>query len=59
MEFYTAKEVMEMLGVKSCKAYKIIKELNEELHKKGYLTIAGKIPKAFFDEKIYKCGTKV
>ena len=29
--FYTAKEVSEMLGVSSTKAYQIIKRLNKEL----------------------------
>lgn len=51
--FYTAKEVAEMLGVSSAKAYQIIKKLNMELSEKGYITIAGKIPRAYFDEKCY------
>ena len=51
--FYTAKEVAEMLGVSSAKAYQIIKKLNTELSEKGYITIAGKIPRAYFNEKCY------
>lgn len=42
-----------MLGVSSAKAYQIIKKLNTELSEKGYITIAGKIPRAYFNEKCY------
>lgn len=51
--FYTAKEVQEMLDVSRGKAYKIIRELNEQLQGDGYIVIAGKIPKQFFDEHFY------
>ena len=51
--YYTAPEVQEILGVSRGKAYKVISELNEELHKKGFLIIPGKIPKKFLSEKIY------
>lgn len=51
--FYTAKEVAEILGVSSAKAYKVIKSLNDDLSAKGYITIAGKVPIAYFNEKCY------
>lgn len=51
--YYTAKEVMELLGVSRAKAYKIVKELNEELAKQGYIVTAGKIPKKYLAEKCY------
>ncbi len=51
--YYTAMEVAKMLGVSRAKGYKIVRELNEELTKKGYIVIAGKIPKKFFEEKYY------
>ena len=51
--YYTAMEVAKMLGVSRAKGYKIVRELNEELTKKGYIVIAGKIPKKFFEEKNY------
>ncbi|MCI7000364.1 MAG: transcriptional regulator [Clostridiales bacterium] len=38
------------------KAYKIIRTLNAELNEKGYITVAGKVNRLFFEEKIY-CGT--
>jgi hypothetical protein len=34
-------------------AYKIIRQLNDELAKQGYITIAGKVSKAFFEQKVY------
>lgn len=52
-QYMTAAEVAEMVGVSSSKAYRIIKELNEQLAAKGYLTIRGKISRAYFCEKWY------
>ncbi len=51
--YYTADMVAEILGVSIDKAYKIIKSLNMQLEKKGYIVIAGRIPKKFFHEKCY------
>lgn len=45
--YYTAQDVMEILGVSRAKAYKVVKELNEELAEKGYIVTAGKVPKSF------------
>lgn len=49
----TAKEVGDVLGVKQSKAYGIIRELNHELSEMGYLTVAGKISRAYFHERVY------
>ncbi len=49
-------EVAEELGVSVPYAYKLIRELNEELRKTGCITIAGRIDRRFFHEKFY--GTK-
>ena len=51
--FYTAQEVADMLGVCTSTAYKIIRDLNNELKKQGYITISGKIPIAYFNMKFY------
>lgn len=51
--FYTAQEVAEILGVSRTKGYKIVKELNAELQAKGYIVIAGKVPKRYFEEPCY------
>lgn len=51
--FFTAAEVAQMLGVSNGKAYRILKQMNDELRKKGYLTVPGKIPVEYFKEKWY------
>mgnify|MGYP001056867306 FL=1 len=51
--YFTAQEVQEMLGVSRAKAYKIVKEFNDELASKGFIVTAGKIPKKFLSEKYY------
>lgn len=51
--YYTAQEVMDLLGVSRAKAYKVVKELNEELAEKGYIVTAGKVPKKFLAERLY------
>ena len=41
-------EVAEELGVSVPYAYKLIRELNEELRKTGCITIAGRIHEKFY-----------
>lgn len=49
----TAGDVAEVLGISKGHEYKLIRELNEELKASGYLIVAGKIPRAFFETKFY------
>lgn len=51
--YITAAELSEMLGVSVGYAYKIIRQLNKELEKDGYLSIAGKIPVKYFEKRWY------
>ncbi len=51
--YIDAKEMSEILGVSSGKSYEIIRELNAELQKMGYITISGKVSRAFFKKKWY------
>ncbi len=44
-------EVMQRLDCSERKAYEIIKRLNDELKAKGYITIAGRVPRAYFEQK--------
>lgn len=53
MQFYTIEDVMIILGVRQSKAYQIIRVLNKELKDQGKITIAGKVSKRYFDERIY------
>ena len=51
--YVNAKDVMRTLGVSRGKAYKIIHQLNEELLSQGYIIIAGKCSRKYFNEKFY------
>ena len=42
-----------MLDVSKAFAYKVVRELNEELKNKGFITIAGKVSRKYFEEKFY------
>lgn len=46
-------EVAEALGVSIPYAYKLIKQLNEELKKTGCITISGRIDRKFFYDNFY------
>ena len=51
--FYTAADVAQILCVSKSTAYREIKKLNDKLRELGYITISGKVPKKFFEEKFY------
>lgn len=51
--FYTADDVAELLTISRPTAYRIIRRLNDELAKKGFIIISGRVPKKYFDEKFY------
>lgn len=55
--FMRVDEVAEKMDVSKPYAYKIIKRLNEELKKKGYITITGRIDRKYFYEKFYSSKT--
>lgn len=45
------------MGVSEGKAYKIIRQLNDELKAAGYLTVAGRVSRKYFEERIYGYDT--
>jgi CTP-dependent riboflavin kinase len=51
--YITAAEMAEMLGISKPYAYKLIKQMNEELDAKGFITISGKVATKYFEEKFY------
>lgn len=55
--FITATEMAEILGISKPYAYKIIKQMNEELEAKGFITIPGRVSKKYFEEKCYGVET--
>ncbi len=50
--FLTVEEVAEELRVSKSKAYQIVRELNAELRKQGYLTVTGRVSATFFHKKV-------
>ena len=51
-KYYNAEDVMALLECSSTYAYKIIAQLNEELKAAGYITVRGKVPKAYLEKKL-------
>jgi hypothetical protein len=51
--FMRANEVAAELGVSIAYAYKLIRVLNTELQKHGYITINGRVSRQYFNEKLY------
>ena len=50
--FMNVEEVAEELGISKSYGYKIVKKLNMELEKKGYMTISGRVSKQYFYERM-------
>ena len=51
--FVTAGEVAQDLGVSKPFAYKLVRQMNEELEEKGFITIAGRVSRKYYEEKFY------
>ena len=47
-QFFTADDVAEIMQVSKPKAYEIIRELNGQMEKMGFMTVRGRINSTFF-----------
>ena len=56
--YYGVDEVGQVLQISKSKSYTLIRKLNEELKQKGFITIAGKIPKKYLEERCYGISEK-
>ena len=54
--FICAEEVAQELSVSKPYAYKLIRQLNEELKAKGFITISGRVYRQYFYERLYGAG---
>lgn len=54
--FICAEEVAQELSVSKPYAYKLIRQLNEELKAKGFITISGRVNRQYFCERLYGAG---
>ena len=52
-QFMRAEEVAKELGISKSFAYKLIRQLNQELREQGFLTISGRINRDYFQERLY------
>lgn len=51
--YLSAQEVANILGMSKSYAYTVIKKMNAELKKRDCITIPGKIPTKYFEEKFF------
>ena len=52
-KFLSADDIAAIMEVSKGHAYKLIKRLNDELSAKGYIVVAGKVPRKYFEERCY------
>jgi hypothetical protein len=58
-KFIRADEVAQELCVSKPYAYKIMRQLNDELKAKGFITVAGRVNRQYFNERLYGSGKEV
>ena len=52
-KFLEVGDVMQILGISRSAAYKLMRQINSELEKKGYIVIRGKVSRKYIEERIY------
>lgn len=50
--FMTVDEVAAELRISKSRAYQVVRDLNKELQKQGYLTVAGRVSTTFFHKRV-------
>lgn len=51
--FLNVDDVVRILGISKSAAYKVMRQMNVELEKKGFITIRGKVSRKYFEERFY------
>ena len=51
--FIRVDEMVSELQISKPYAYKLMRDMNEELAKKGFMTISGRVSRQYFEEKFY------
>lgn len=51
--YLRVEDVAEYMDVSLPMAYKIIRRLNNELVSQGYIVVAGRVSRRYFEQKIY------
>ena len=52
-KFIRVDEVARVLEISESHAYKLMRKLNRELEAKGYITVAGRVNRQYFNERFY------
>ena len=52
-KFLSVADVAVYMGISVATAYRVIRKLNAGLNSQGYMTMAGKVNRAYFFRKIY------
>lgn len=52
-KFLRVDDIAELLQCSQSHAYKIMRELNNELKKKGKIVVAGRVPRRYIEERLY------
>lgn len=51
--FVRVDTIMEDLQISKPLAYKLMKEMNDELRAKGFMVISGRVPRQYYLERFY------
>lgn len=51
--FLNVDDVSIYMGISVPMAYKIIRKLNDELAAQGFITVAGRVSRKYFEQKTY------
>ena len=51
--FVRVDEIAKALDVSRPTAYRLIKEMNDELQVKGFMTVAGRVSRKYYEERFY------
>ena len=54
--YVRVKDVAKEMDISEGMAYKIIRQLNNELKGQGFVTVQGRLSRQYFEERVY--GTK-
>ena len=49
--YFDVDEVAQAMGISRSYAYKVVRQLNAELAKMGYLTVSGRVNRQYFQER--------
>ena len=51
--FLNVNDVAEYMSISTSMAYKIIRRLNDELSNQGFITVSGRVSRAYFEQKVF------